>query len=355
MCQPKITVALLAGGKSSRMGQNKAILTYEGKSFLERLIEEFSAFDEVIVSVKDDYLQDPQKIKVVKDENQDCGPLEGLRRALSESRNDFVFVSACDMPFVTKEVPLYIAEFFSSDYECYVPLVDGRPQPLCAVYKKSILPAIENQLKNGDFKLSHLFEKLPTKFIPVEKSALDKKVFTNVNTPDEYKALKKPFIFCVSGIKNSGKTRMVCALIKEAQVRGYKCGVIKHDGHDCFTDAPGTDTYNFTASGAVASCIFSDKRFMFGTSALAGEDCSETLGRLINQIKSLPCVPDFIILEGLKDSDYPKVEVLRSGISEKSVCREPVIYSARDDYQVEEVFNFIEEYFMGKINEVHKN
>ena len=66
-------------------------------------------------------------------------------------------------------------------------------------------------------------------------------------------------------------------------------------------------------------------------------------------------MPDFIILEGLKDSDYPKVEVLRSGISEKSVCREPVIYSARDDYQVEEVFNFIEEYFMGKINEVHKN
>jgi molybdopterin-guanine dinucleotide biosynthesis protein MobB len=354
-----VSIAILAGGKSSRMGQNKALMTYEGKTFLERLIEEFSDFDEILVSVREEKVYDlgrySGKIKLVSDENLDKGPLEGIRRSLAKTKNDFIFVCAADMPFLTKAVPEYLTEFFCSDYECYVPVLDSRAEPLCAVYKKSVFKTVENQMKTGDLKLSHLFESVSTKFIPIEKSLLDKKNFVNVNTPEEYSALKKPFIFAVSGIKNSGKTRMILLLIEEIKRRGYTCAVIKHDGHDCFSDAPGTDTARFAQAGALAAGVYSDKRFLFNAGALALQEETVTEKRLINQILSLPAVPDFIILEGLKDSAYPKVEVLRSGVSEKSLCKEPVICIVKDDYNPKDIFEKIEAYFLRKNNEMHKN
>ena len=105
----EISIALLAGGKSSRMGKDKALLTYDGKTFLERLIEEFSAFEEILVSVRDENQYELEKygkkVKVIADENFEKGPLEGIRRSLSESKNDFVFISAADMPFMTKDLP----------------------------------------------------------------------------------------------------------------------------------------------------------------------------------------------------------------------------------------------------------
>ncbi len=343
----KITVALLCGGRNSRMGKNKALLPLDGKTFLDRLIFEFGCFDEIILSAGErgsyedvllsDFPKSQYSLKIIFDENLGLGPLEALRRVLSEARNDFVFVCACDMPFASKKIPEYLQEFFSSDYQVYVPTVCGKTEPLCAFYKKSVLQFVENQVQKNDLKISRLFELVPTKFISVEKSSLDKNFFLNVNTPQEYAALQKPFVFCVSGLKNSGKTRMICSLLTEAKSRGYTCAVIKHDGHDCFSDAPQTDTYYFSEHGAVSTAVFSENRFMF----FANEQIdAETL---IEKIKSLSNPPDFIIIEGLKDSDFPKIEVMRKEISEKSVCKEPLICIAKDDYRPEEIFDSIEE------------
>ena len=357
-----ISLLLLAGGKNSRMGQNKALLTFRGKTFLENLIDEFSDFDEILVSCKTENQYDLKKynkeIKLIPDQNPDKGPLEGIRRALEESKNDFVFVCAADMPLMTKEVPQYIADFFSSDYDAYVPLVDGRAQPLCAVYKKTLLAAVENQLKSDQLKLSLLFDKVPVKYIPMEKSSLNKNIFFNVNTPREYAALQKPYIFCVSGIKNSGKTRMIVALTGEIRKKGYSVAVIKHDGHDCFSDNPESDTFLFEKAGSLATGIYSDRRLMFFANKAAEEDGRENLNDLLNQVKALKQIPDFIILEGLKSSAFPKVEILRRGISEKSLCNPPLICTAGDFYfpdesplphfdcnKPEKIFDCIKDYF----------
>ena len=116
-----VSVAILAGGKSSRMGKNKALLTYEGKTFLERLIEEFSDFDEIIVSSRDENQYDLKdsggKLRFISDENHDKGPLEGIRRALSETKNEFVFICAADMPFLTKAVYEYLKDNYSFSLE----------------------------------------------------------------------------------------------------------------------------------------------------------------------------------------------------------------------------------------------
>lgn len=323
----KITVAILAGGKSSRMGKDKASLEYQGKTFLEHLVEEFQSADELIISNRWLSLSEPlitQNIKMVHDRTPNKGPLEGLRSVLETATKDYVFVCATDMPFVKKEIPEYLSDFFSTDYDAYVPTIDGKTEPLCAVYKKSILPFVQKQLGEEDLKLSHLFEKVRTKFIPIEKSSLKRKMFFNVNTPEDFYSLQKPFIFCVGGIKNSGKTRLLCNLLEAMKERNCQCAVIKHDGHDCFSDKEGTDTFLFSKKGASSTAVFSDSRFMLSSNSKTDENL------LIEKIKELNANLDYIIIEGLKDSSFPKVEVLREGVSEKSLCSAPLICIASD-------------------------
>lgn len=108
---------------------------------------------------------------------------------------------------------------------------------------------------------------------------------------------KKPYIFAVSGYKNSGKTTLLAALIPELTRRGYKVAVIKHDGHDFESDVPGTDSYRLKKAGAYGTAVYSSKRLMV-TKEYEGPDekmLIEAFGEA-----------DIILIEGLKHSVYPK-------------------------------------------------
>ena len=114
-------------------------------------------------------------------------------------------------------------------------------------------------------------------------------------------------VVAVCGVKNSGKTTLLTKLVSAYSSKGLKGAVIKHDGHDFACDIPGTDTFRFTESGAYGTAYFSDKR-MFIHRVGTGETERELLG----------CFPeaDIIFIEGRKDSEYRKIEVIRSGISD---------------------------------------
>lgn len=414
-----MTVAILCGGKSSRMGKDKAALFLEGKTFLERLVSEFSeadGCDEILIcgktegvqgancGRKTDGFQNPNcgsepeflqgqksgaKARFVPDQKREKGPLEGIRRALAEAKSDLVFVCAVDMPFVTKEIPSYLKEFVCSDYGCYVLFVNGRSEPLCALYKKSVLPIVEEQMAADELKLSRLFEKVPTKFVAVEKSSLPKKLFANVNAPLDFFALLKPFVFCVCGIKNSGKTRMVLSLLSAAQSKGYKCAVVKRDGHDVFSDAPGTDTFKFSQAGALGTAVFSDKRFMLcaptetfckpksvtAATETASKAKTAAAQELVEELTTRCPGLDFVIIEGLKDSALPKIEVLRREVSERTTCNKENLICLASDFALDDVsggvptgvpvmdssdaegiFSLVEKYFLqGIIDEVCSN
>ena len=91
-------------------------------------------------------------------------------------------------------------------------------------------------------------------------------------------------------------------------------GVIKHDGHDAHTDLPGSDTDRFRKAGALCTGVYSKS----GHSEYVRESVSaEELVRKMSRIKA---PPDAIIIEGLKDSHYPKIEVVRKAVYDKSVC-----------------------------------
>lgn len=317
-----ISTGVLAGGKSSRMGENKALLTINNKRFLDRITDELSSFDEVLVSAasKNDYKD--IKYDIYEDEHKGIGPIEGIYQIVSHAANDYVFVCAVDMPFVSAELVSYMAEFISSDYDCYVMMDDNHIHPLCAIYSKAVLPVIEKLIAEGKYRLMGILNSLRTKYIRLESTCFDKKVVKNINTRDEYKKLVLPAVFCVSAVKDSGKTGLIIKLINEFINDGYTVGVIKHDGHDYIMDYEGTDTSRYRAAGAVMSTIFSDTQYSVNYSG------KKSLEDMIELVKK-EC--EIIIIEGAKKSKYPKVEVVRKEISDRIVCDEDSLICVATD------------------------
>lgn len=124
-------------------------------------------------------------------------------------------------------------------------------------------------------------------------------------------AVKKPFIAAVSGIKNSGKTTFLEKLVKELTERNYKVAVIKHDGHEFQPDREGTDTYRMQHAGAYGTCIFSRGQWQ-----MLKKEPDMDVERLAQFFPEA----DFILVEGMKNSLYPKFEMIRGSVSKESVC-----------------------------------
>lgn len=318
----KLSAGILAGGKSSRMGQNKALLTIDNERFLNRIAGELGAFDEVLLSVakKGDYAE--YDMPRFADEHQNIGPIEGIYQLVKHAKNEYVFVCAVDMPFVSAKLVSYMAEFISSDYDAYVMMDEDHVHPLCAIYSKAMLPVIEELITNGHRRLMDILNLVRTKYIKLENSCFDKKVVRNINTREEYVKLTLPKVFCVSAVKDSGKTGLIVKLINGFIRDGYTVGVVKHDGHDYTMDYEGTDTCRYTAAGALVSSIYSETKCSVNIAK------QKSLEEMIEFAKS-EC--EIVIVEGAKNSDYPKIEVVRRAISDTIVCEESKLICVATD------------------------
>ena len=118
-------------------------------------------------------------------------------------------------------------------------------------------------------------------------------------------------ILAVSGVKNSGKTTLIGALLPELKKRGLHTAVIKHDGHEFQADIPDTDTWKFAQAGADGTLVFSGTKYMM-IKYFPAPSAEELIGYFPEA--------DVILLEGFKYSEYPKIEVIRRGNSSVSVC-----------------------------------
>lgn len=138
-------------------------------------------------------------------------------------------------------------------------------------------------------------------------------------------AVKRPYIFAVSGVKNSGKTTFLTKLIPALKDKGYRVAVIKHDGHDFQADVEGTDSYRLRKAGAYGCGIFSAGKWML---IKEEPDISEQ-----TLIQAFP-EADIILLEGFKGSEYPKFEIVRMENSAASVCDPKTLLAVISDGEI---------------------
>lgn len=133
-----------------------------------------------------------------------------------------------------------------------------------------------------------------------------------------HKIIQKPYFYAISGVKNSGKTTLITKLLPVLTGQGLKVATIKHDGHDFQTDVPGTDTFAHFQAGAYGTVVFSDHKYMV-VKQQPVEEPSEKLTP--EQMAAWFPEADLILLEGFKDSGYPKLEIIRGVNSSGCVCK----------------------------------
>lgn len=196
---------VLAGGRGRRMGSvEKALLEFEGKTILERLLESlFLVVDEVIISFRDENQEEKfrpvlekfsaHEIRFCFDTLEDAGPLEGIRAGLLESRAEYSFVCAGDMPFVDSRVVDLLFEKAIGHDAVLPKWEDGKFEPLHAVYSKKMIPEIEKAFERGKRSvLTPVFEMEDVVFVEVsEIREVDSELrsFANINTADEMKRI----------------------------------------------------------------------------------------------------------------------------------------------------------------------
>ena len=178
------TVAVMAGGKSSRMGRDKLLVEVEGETLVARAVRELGgAFDTVLLSVAGGKSYDVPA-EPVEDVFPGCGPLGGLHAVLLRTEDEGVFVAAADMPFFTAEAALKVMAA-CGDAEICVPVwEDGRPEPLFAYYKKELAERAGGLLREGRRSMRSLLDISRVKTIPAE-SLGDARLLENVNTPED--------------------------------------------------------------------------------------------------------------------------------------------------------------------------
>ena len=183
------TGIILSGGKSSRMGEDKAFKLFSERPLIEIVIEKMSSlFEDLLIVTNSPHLYKEYSIRTVSDVVKDCGPLGGIYTGLLSSAQNNNFVVACDMPFLNEDLVSFIAKSHEG-FDVAIPQFKGRFQPLCAAYSKSCIKPIEKALSNKNFKMIDFLKDVRVKTInEKEITSFDKEglSFINVNTPLEW-------------------------------------------------------------------------------------------------------------------------------------------------------------------------
>jgi len=187
--------AILAGGRSRRMGTDKALLTLEGTPLVGHVIARLRPLVSEILIVGDNAGAYRQfGIPVISDPSPDQGPLAGIRTALMNTAAPLVFCCACDMPFLETALVGRLLELAERGVAAVVPRVRGEREPLCAVYTRKALPAIEAVLATGGRRILDALARMPTHYVEEEDLRVfdpELQSFVNVNTPEDLARIRE--------------------------------------------------------------------------------------------------------------------------------------------------------------------
>jgi len=181
-----LSLIVLAGGKSRRMGRDKAFLHVGAATLLEETVRPLEdLFDEVLIAVSPGQAVPSLPWRTVEDDISGQGPLRGILTGLRGARNDSCFVLACDAPGLSPAVVRKIVKA-SVEADIVIAVTDGHlKEPLLGVYRKSVIPEIESLLRIGERSILRLFDRVKIGEVRLARGEIP----ANINTPEEFRAI----------------------------------------------------------------------------------------------------------------------------------------------------------------------
>ena len=185
-----LSSVVLAGGKSSRFGRDKAEMEFSGQRVLNRLMEtlrEFPFQKIAVVCAQNQQGDWPEFVMVLKDDQEGLGPIEGIATSLRHLPGG-VLVTACDMPLVSRELIQWLLDNYDGHADAVIARHQGGIEPLLGIYEQSFLPAMEEAIMAGRYALHFLLEEANVCFVDAPDRFRHE--FANVNTPKDYNWIK---------------------------------------------------------------------------------------------------------------------------------------------------------------------
>ena len=189
-----IGALILMGGRNSRMNGNvKGLLKIKNSTFLEKIQETLNDFSSIYLSINDKFSEEQKQnfenmgFKIIEDIYKEIGPLGGIYSSLLNCKEEYLFITACDMPFITKNSIEVLCNKVDKNTDGVVFYdKNNKLYPLGAIYSKNVLPIIEEMIEKKYYKLSYLIEKSNFVKINIEQTDIPLKVLSNINTLQEY-------------------------------------------------------------------------------------------------------------------------------------------------------------------------
>lgn len=195
----KFTGYILTGGKSSRMGEDKAFLKFGEKTFLENAADALApnciAIKAVLNKTQDHFVEKlPESISHIFDVYENRGALGGIHAALKDCETEFAIILAVDLPLVTSEAIAKLCEIAESSNKylaCVPRQTDNKPQPLCAAYRANYcLPALEKILNENDSaSVRDFLDIIFPLYISADQLSADENLLHNVNRPQDFRQI----------------------------------------------------------------------------------------------------------------------------------------------------------------------
>lgn len=286
---PALSLLILAGGKSSRMKKDKSQLPWQDSTTLTHMLTNSYVypFERTVISANriiepqelpdfirkktkqrehtTEYihLSDKRRLSVVSDLYTDCGPLGGMEAAMRLYPSDCWLILAVDLPFYDfSRLPALLAAD-ASEYDAVIPVINGRENPLAALYKGRVYEKIRTALADGDYRVRKIYNKKAA-FIDETPYA---RQYLNMNTPIAYKealacaanqSRPVPVVSITAETSGTGKTHLTTQVIKELSDQGYKVGYVKSTHHMPSGPKQSSDTDLATRAGAVCTALIPD-------------------------------------------------------------------------------------------------
>jgi molybdopterin-guanine dinucleotide biosynthesis protein A len=185
-----IPCVIFAGGRSSRMGEDKALLPFASHATLtEYQLHRLSKiFTSVYISCKDKKKFNFTQAQFIEDSDQNLyAPTAAFISVFETLKSQRVFIISVDAPFISEEIIQKLIQEDAKEYDATIAKSPHGMEPLCGIYHKSLLPKFLAMQKNNEHKLGQLLKNSKTNFVSFE----DKEAFLNLNNPKEYQEARK--------------------------------------------------------------------------------------------------------------------------------------------------------------------